>query len=800
LLALAVLEQRVVPTTLSPSVFTDSNAQGVNSLRNAIIAANTDTGTATDTINLRAGTYTLGLKNSAANGHESASLTGDLNITSTAHELIIQGKGSTGPKKTVISAAGLADRVFQIVNAGTVVEFCDLVIAGGLAQDDGTDGATAGMTDALGGGVLNEGGTVTLVDVLLSGDRARAGVGNNALGGAICNIGGSVTMQRDALGASSLLSNSATGARGVNGAAGTMNLPTGLPATNGGNAQGGGLYTSGGTISASDVILSGNSAVGGNGGNGRRGSRNNPSGGAGGSGGVAQGGGLYSGGGTVSLTRDNFSSNHATAGRGGNGGNGFQGGTITIGSHGQGGFGAAAQGGGLYSGGGSVTLNFATVSSNLAVGGAAGFDGFGPGNAGPSGAARHGGNAQGGGLFVGGGSLSVTSSSVISNGARAGAGGDNHGVGGVDGGTGGSAQGGGIFSGGDSLSLTNSTIASNNARGAAGGNGGPGGSIPGPTPGMPSVLPGGSGGAGGSAQGGGLYASRGTITLGSDTVALNSLQAGQGGAGGSGKQPGQHGAAGSAQGGGIANGSATVGTQNALIARNTAASGTDYFGSVTSSDHDLVGDGSGSTGFSTTNGDKVGTDSAPIDPMLGALAVTAGNTATLVLLPGSPAIDAGDNNTSPGNTDQRALARIIDGTIDIGAVEYQCDLAVAIKPIPASVKAGGKITYIITVTNKGPDMAALIVVSDVISDKTTFVSLAVPSGWSKSVPSVGSGGTVTVSRPQLASSASAKFTLVVKVTAGTPTGTIISNSAAVGPAAFDLATSNNSAMQSTTVH
>ena len=58
---------------------------------------------------------------------------------------------------------------------GTQVVFRDLVIQGGLAQDDGSEGALAGTTDALGGGVLNNGGNVTLDNVVLQNNVARGG-------------------------------------------------------------------------------------------------------------------------------------------------------------------------------------------------------------------------------------------------------------------------------------------------------------------------------------------------------------------------------------------------------------------------------------------------------------------------------------------------------------------------------------------------------------------------------------------------------------------------------------------------
>jgi len=55
--------------------------------------------------------------------------------------------------------------------------------------------------------------------------------------------------------------------------------------------------------------------------------------------------------------------------------------------------------------------------------------------------------------------------------------------------------------------------------------------------------------------------------------------------------------------------------------------------------------------------------------MLAPLGNYGGPTQTMPALPGSPAIDAGVDTGSLPATDQRGFARVVNGTVDIGAVE-----------------------------------------------------------------------------------------------------------------------------------
>jgi hypothetical protein len=118
-------------------------------------------------------------------------------------------------------------------------------------------------------------------------------------------------------------------------------------------------------------------------------------------------------------------------------------------------------------------------------------------------------------------------------------------------------------------------------------------------------------------------------------------------------------------GGGI-EGRATI--WNTITAANTAPAGPDVSGFLLSQGHNLIGDGTGGSGFMAS--DLVGTSSDPIDPKLGPLQDNGGPTQTMAPLPSSPAIDAGDPTNTPP-TDQRGLPRVLGGMTDIGAVELR---------------------------------------------------------------------------------------------------------------------------------
>ena len=130
---------------------------------------------------------------------------------------------------------------------------------------------------------------------------------------------------------------------------------------------------------------------------------------------------------------------------------------------------------------------------------------------------------------------------------------------------------------------------------------------------------------------------------------------------------------------------ATVAVQDSLIADNVIVRGgglanipSDCDGNLFSAGRNLIQDVSTCTFTGSPAGNITGQD-----PLLGPLGTDGGETATLPLLGGSPALDAGDN-ASCLYVDQRGLPRPFNVTCDIGAYEYTTGSGQAIQfdPIP----------------------------------------------------------------------------------------------------------------------
>jgi CSLREA domain-containing protein len=143
---------------------------------------------------------------------------------------------------------------------------------------------------------------------------------------------------------------------------------------------------------------------------------------------------------------------------------------------------------------------------------------------------------------------------------------------------------------------------------------------------------------------------------------------------------------GSGDGGGIFQEAAVSGrtvVRNSIVASNYDGSATlenqdpDCAGVVLSAGYNLIGNNHGCESFvNAERNDLVGSETNPLNPLLGPLQFNGGPTATHALLNGSPAIDSGSNIRCPP-TDQRGMERSRDregdGTdiCDMGSFERE---------------------------------------------------------------------------------------------------------------------------------
>jgi uncharacterized repeat protein (TIGR01451 family) len=634
------------------------------------------------------------------------------------------------------------------------------------------------------------GAALSLNNVALIGGRAE-GAGVAAEGGAIFNAG-TLTLSQDVIEANQTVGTSGASGSGTDGAPG----------------QGGAIYNApGASLTMTACTLSSNSAEGGNGGNGSEDVN-------GGSGGAAVGSGVFNDVGSVIITGCTLLDNHAHAGKGGKGGDGIPGTNPKIGPS-IGGAGGVALGGGIANEGGTVTILNSTISGNEADAGNGGSGGKATQNLSDASPGGNGGAAEGGGLASLGGTMTILNSTFSANAAKGGFGGDGgatttggFGSGG-NGGNGGTALGGGIASvgGGGAVTISNATVSGNTTIAGKGGDGGAASSF--------GTGPGGNGGNGGIAQGGGVLnsavsvSSNGTVsmTVVSSTIAgRNEVVAGVGGLGGDSPHGpnGADGNPGAAIGGGIS-GVTAVAVENTIVAGNLRqppgtiilfnSDVSDFF---TDNGHNFIGDGDGSP-FVSRNGDQVGTSLIALDPMLGPLQNNGGPTQTMMPLVGSPVIDAGDNTGAP-STDQRGLPRVVNGLggttplIDIGAVEYQPpDVSLAGHLRSTAVAPGKNITFTFIVTSSGDSPALNVNLSVPLPANTSFQSfVGTLTGWTISTPTVGSGGTVTASIASLDPVPPASFTLVLQVNSSTPVGTPLTETATLTTSSPDPTSTDNS--------
>jgi len=424
----------------------------------------------------------------------------------------------------------------------------------------------------------------------------------------------------------------------------------GLTIANGYTSDGGaGIYNDGGTVNVSNSTLSNNTVTGGS------------------------GGGIYNNGGTVNATNSTFSNNRLSNFFNPNlnpipsgGGIHNEGGTVNLTNSifsGNSGF-APSRGGAISNNSGTVNVTNGTFSGNSATNGG-GISNNGPGTVKVANSTFSGNvgvrftlgipaGVNGAAIFNIGGTVEVTSTTLSGNSAGGGSGG------GIYNGEGGTVKvtnstlsdntvggffdrglfGGGIYNDNGTVEVTNSTLSGNETTNAG-------------------------------SKGAGIYNKAGTVTLTSSTISGNKANPNT-------ANPFPGILPNRISSGAIWNGG-TLNVKNTIIAQNSAATDPDVFGSFASGGYNLIGNGTGSTGF-TAVGDRVGTAAAPIDPLLNPLTNNGGPTQTVALQPGSPAINGGDPAfvltsgpfIGPPFYDQRGISpfnRVSGGIIDIGAFE-----------------------------------------------------------------------------------------------------------------------------------
>ena len=228
------------------------------------------------------------------------------------------------------------------------------------------------------------------------------------------------------------------------------------------------------------------------------------------------------------------------------------------------------------------------------------------------------------------------------------------------------ADGGGIYVAGGPLTVTNSTIANNTT------SGGGGGIYTGltATETLTNVTI--ANNVSGYGYGGGGIANDGSTRLTNVTIAGNTGFNGTGITNGS-------------------NPSKDFVIANSIVAGNLPVSNgppDDAYGAFDSLGDNLIGD-VGSNSFGWTAADYTGTNATPLNPDLSPLASNGGYAQTLLPKAGSLAIDHGSNALLPAGlaVDERGLRRVVNGVVDIGAVEVQTIVQPKMPVAPTDLKA-----------------------------------------------------------------------------------------------------------------
>jgi hypothetical protein len=238
-----------------------------------------------------------------------------------------------------------------------------------------------------------------------------------------------------------------------------------------------------------------------------------------------------------------------------------------------------------------------------------------------------------------------------------------------------------------------------------------------------------------------------------------------------------------ARGSGIDNEIVTLHLSNTILANSPSGGDCINFGTIATNDHNLI-KATGSNACGLTNG--AGGSLIGIDPLLSSLGNYGGSTPTFALLPGSPAIDAGNNATCLA-IDQRGAVRPQGAACDIGAFEshgfmltkasgdnqsaaingtFAQPLVISVTSAYTEPVNGGVITFV------GPSSGAS-------TNPITATATISNSAASDTVTANGSSGIYTVTAGVFGATTSVTFTLT-----NLKGNTTTSVTAAPNPAAF----------------
>jgi hypothetical protein len=285
--------------------------------------------TVTNNANSGAGTLRQAIANTCADGVINFDAALSSAIIHLASSLIISKNitidGSALDSKVTISGDGAINVVVFRVNGGVTAALNSLIITKGVVYN------------SLGGG-LNNGGTLTITNSIISGNAVSVYSGW-AYGGGVYNTG-TLTVTNSVVSGNSA---SQIGG-GIYNNGGNLLIMNSAFSGNSAGAYGGGIYNSSGSLTVINSAFSGNSVIGG------------------------YGGGIYNSSGIVNVANSTFSGNSVSSHDGiyEYGGGIFNADSVTVTNSTFSGN-SAARGGGIYNYAGTLTVINSTLSGNPAM-------------------------------------------------------------------------------------------------------------------------------------------------------------------------------------------------------------------------------------------------------------------------------------------------------------------------------------------------------------------------------------------------------------------------------------------------